>query len=996
MFDIRILPLDPNTVFTPPVTDEKRLADAIVLWDTEVVKTFITQDPALLDCNLGEQYGYHTPLSYAVSCGNYPQVETLLDLGASPFYSTPLLGLPPLAAASQANIFLTPDITLRILNLILDHAKKLGNEAVKKVTEWRSPDGDTLLTLLCERGHIMAIKQILAIAPELATYSRNDGNYPLHLAIINRHPSVAEMLLELAPGIGNKPNDQEDYPLLLSIIHNSPCSLIETLLNYGADINSTNPAGNSALILACQQKDMAKAKVIFRHNPDTTIVNIHNMAAISYAALSGNPELLQLFRGQNKPNYEDMIPPHFHLVISPSSDTTFKEMLDEINSQGFSIRQEEDNSAVALYSEDKSQIQKLKTIASIVGDGVLEETKPRRGAIENIIYLINPSGKRKKKPNSRNFTIFVHGVFVEDEIYNLTDLKTNFILNYSSLFHDSGNNGSSKFDMTPGSNGFNICLIKMALEEKITPDKITNLIKTDLFIYFLRSLKNSLFKYGHLLSKDKKYTVNFMTTLYKWNKINKIEFINDLIIKYFYESALINLTDKDKVDFLINFEIFSECINPSLKNIIMIKLLISNFNKINPEYSNNDLLKLSSINNNLIEKLATLKNSNQDDGSTHIILILAQSIFLYERNERFNKYLKDGLNEKAIDEAYIVLNQAKALIKRIPFLEGIYADHKKLKKEINEIIFEFYYQICVLLKDNSEKKEEVINFAKEAILIPIQKINLLQSEQDKNQKRNFLKKLIKALTKTSKKSLENESESENENKNPEIPSNEEIKTETPSEAKSDNINTKITEQTNIQVREEYIRIAESEQLLTLNTRKRYKPTKQPSNKHIANIAPIPVKQPKWSETEVRNAYPELNMKPNPIPNNNSNNDKDKPLEFLIPLNIPGKPYGSYWGYFALTPASYANPEEYNNDLQKFNDDSSLLRSKGVYYMHNAGKGNRPHGTCYITKGGPALVAIDQIFDHETHMKKLNDSYAPKAYLVRPTAPAAALVGRAPA
>lgn len=990
MFDILIPPLDRNKVFTPPVTDEERLALAIRSGDLEGIKALIAQHPDLLDGNLDEEYEYHTPLSYAASLGLCPVIETLLDLGASPSHSTHILGLPPLAAASQPGSTLTPTKVAEVFKIMLDHTKKSGNEAVKQLTEWRGLEGDTLLTLLSEGGHAIAIKYLLAVAPELLACARNDGNYPLHLAIINGHDLAAEILLEEAPKIANEINDQENSPLLLSMRYNSSPAFTERLLKCGADVNSTDPAGNSALILACYLEDETKATIILKYDPDTTLVNIHNMAAISYAALSGKPELIKLFREKNKPKPEDVIPPHLHLVLSPLlDDRVFREMLAEISAQGFSIREQDNLTMAQLNSSSILKKRKLKILAkqnkigllSLSNSHINREIPQDQDATGDIFYSMDPLSNTETNLISRIFHIFERIICIVDQEFDINDVKTNFEFKYSEAFHrvDAVKSG---FDFSE------VALITYCFPKKISTQELSYLLESEIFSCFLKNLKIGLSGKKNLVTLRKQEKISlFFSSLYEYNRQNKIDYINDLLITYSYELAIDDLKNNNQVGFFGNIDKFVECFNGSIKHILLYKRLIYLFNKKHPIYDKTSLAIITSFQKRISEKLdqyrdaeKLIENSDPDQyeerSKIYIFLLMhihditikaGNQLFLFEiktKDERFFRCVHDELIK------------AEASVKIVNFFCQSLPEFNKNRIKLNEIIFEYKYQICLFLKDNIEKKDEVLEKAKSALTIPAPKNNPLQSESDRDRKRRILRRIIKELNKNDA-SLEKVqesatvnptvSESDSDNAGPSTPPEAEVKLPLKSDVQT-NTNI-IAKQMAAAAHADYIRLVESQQLSTLHTRKRHKAPAQPAGNSRANIAPVPIKQPKWSEAEVREIYGDLL----------------KPGDELVILERPGRPYGSYWGIFRLNENDYDDPNEYEQDSNKFKE-GAIMCTKGVFYMHNPGKGNRPHATCHTTKNGPVLVDVNKLYSHEDHEELLRRGFAPKPHLLRTPVP----------
>ncbi|AZL89624.1 ankyrin repeat protein [Megavirus baoshan] len=169
--------------------------------------------------------------------------------------------------------------------------EKLFNDylpTINNINDIDEKSGYTALTLLCDYYLIC----FPIFCPIIEYYPMNNYNkniiYDLIESVINQGADV------------NQPNSQKLTPLLtIATKRTNPIylSVVELLLKRGADINAVDMYGNSALILACNQKDVELAKLLIHSGIDVNIKSNCNMTAlISAAYYSGHDNNIDLIK----------------------------------------------------------------------------------------------------------------------------------------------------------------------------------------------------------------------------------------------------------------------------------------------------------------------------------------------------------------------------------------------------------------------------------------------------------------------------------------------------------------------------------------------------------------------------------------------------------------------------------------------------------------------------------------------------------------------------
>lgn len=199
----------------------EELIEAAKNGETDRMKALIQSDPKLLEATApnGE-----TPLMAAMYHGMRTAVELLLEQGV------------------HVNIFeaaaIGDDETLAYM---LDHAPELVNEF--------SYDGWTPLHLAVFFGAYEAAELLIARGADVNAFSRNGlVNMPIHAAAAGKRTSLVQLLLEK----GANPNVQQrgGWTPLHQAVEHCDAGMIQLLLDHGADPLVTQHQGKDAIHLA--------------------------------------------------------------------------------------------------------------------------------------------------------------------------------------------------------------------------------------------------------------------------------------------------------------------------------------------------------------------------------------------------------------------------------------------------------------------------------------------------------------------------------------------------------------------------------------------------------------------------------------------------------------------------------------------------------------------------------------------------------------------------
>ncbi|XP_062046272.1 E3 ubiquitin-protein ligase MIB2 isoform X3 [Lepus europaeus] len=112
--------------------------------------------------------------------------------------------------------------------------------------------GFTLLHHASLKGHVLAVRKILARARQLVDARKEDGFTALHLAALNNHREVAQILIREGRCDVNVRNRKLQSPLHLAV-QQAHVGLVPLLVDAGCSVNTEDEDGDTALHVALQR-----------------------------------------------------------------------------------------------------------------------------------------------------------------------------------------------------------------------------------------------------------------------------------------------------------------------------------------------------------------------------------------------------------------------------------------------------------------------------------------------------------------------------------------------------------------------------------------------------------------------------------------------------------------------------------------------------------------------------------------------------------------------
>src|SRR5438132_10018994 len=281
-------------------TDVWKLFCACRVGDMEAVRRLVTKDPALVRT----QYGYRTPLYFAVRENRLEIEAFLLDRGVDPF-------------------------GLALNDSLLQIARDRGYAAMEKLLESKyaslhnaSPKGEALADAIRARD-LAKVKSLLEAAPQLIYAGDERGNQPIHWATMTRQLDMIDVLLARGADINaRRPDGAQPIQLTNGDYcfrgwrdvpqdwQTAPAQVLAHLRAHGAyvDICTAASTGDLQRVQALLDQDAALAN---RLSPYVAYY-IGSGAPLKNAAARGHIEIVKLLleRGADPNLPEEGVAPH--------------------------------------------------------------------------------------------------------------------------------------------------------------------------------------------------------------------------------------------------------------------------------------------------------------------------------------------------------------------------------------------------------------------------------------------------------------------------------------------------------------------------------------------------------------------------------------------------------------------------------------------------------------------------------------------------------------
>uniref|UniRef100_G3RA12 Uncharacterized protein n=1 Tax=Gorilla gorilla gorilla TaxID=9595 RepID=G3RA12_GORGO len=165
-------------------------------------------------------------------------------------------------------------------------------------------DGDTPLHIAVVQGNLPAVHRLVNLfqqgGRELDIYN-NLRQTPLHLAVITTLPSVVRLLVTAGASPmaldrhGQTADIKSGRSPLIHAVENNSLSMVQLLLQHGANVNAQMYSGSSALHSASGRGLLPLVRTLVRSGADSSLKNCHNDTPLMVAR---SRRVIDILRGK--------------------------------------------------------------------------------------------------------------------------------------------------------------------------------------------------------------------------------------------------------------------------------------------------------------------------------------------------------------------------------------------------------------------------------------------------------------------------------------------------------------------------------------------------------------------------------------------------------------------------------------------------------------------------------------------------------------------------
>jgi|GEM_PF-2250748 len=218
-------------------------------------------------------------------------------------------------------------------------------------------------------GSLEAVEALVDFGIDI-NHMFEDGFTPLIHAVFKRNQTMTEALIEF----GADP-DKKDYLGVTALIHAACLGsihdryIINSLCRLGANINSVDEDGKTALMHAVISNHPKIVSTLLVHNPDLDLKDSSGMSAIMYACKANNVELINMLCAHGADvSGVDII--NLHMDEDDTIDYgTYIEILTILCEHGADINQtDEAGKSTLIHAAEKSESEIIGLLATLGAD----------------------------------------------------------------------------------------------------------------------------------------------------------------------------------------------------------------------------------------------------------------------------------------------------------------------------------------------------------------------------------------------------------------------------------------------------------------------------------------------------------------------------------------------------------------------------------------------------------------------------------------------------
>lgn len=143
------------------------------------------------------------------------------------------------------------------------------------------------------KGNLIQVKHILNQNPKIADSLNNHNHSLLIIAAYYEQQEILEYMLPLVSNINHK---SENGTALAAAVVKNNFYIINTLLEYNANVNLTDAKGVSPLMYAILFKNTKVINLLLKHGADKSALDNTGKSTFEYAVSTGDQNIINLLK----------------------------------------------------------------------------------------------------------------------------------------------------------------------------------------------------------------------------------------------------------------------------------------------------------------------------------------------------------------------------------------------------------------------------------------------------------------------------------------------------------------------------------------------------------------------------------------------------------------------------------------------------------------------------------------------------------------------------
>ncbi|OUM58585.1 hypothetical protein PIROE2DRAFT_16087 [Piromyces sp. E2] len=331
---------------------------------------------------------FQTPLGYACEAGNEKIVQILLNNGAIVSGNKNIYKNPLIYACKHGKNNCNHNRNKRNRNCNSNCDCNCNNTIIKRLIEMGSDvngrdfQNTTPLLYACTNNNLVVVQQLIEKGADV-NHKNLEDKTPLLYACENKNMAMVELLIKHGATV-NVEDTTGKTPLLLACEKNNvkmirqnkyneytpltfatamvriSKTIMNVLLQYGADINKKNSRGNTPLMYACSKNDEEKLFFLLKKGASvTTEKNIQGHTSLTYACDHNNAVMVKvLLNHQENRLWVSNKTIHWTPLIQACKKGNI-EIMKLLIDQGMDINEKNKNGDTALTIACKYEIEGL-------------------------------------------------------------------------------------------------------------------------------------------------------------------------------------------------------------------------------------------------------------------------------------------------------------------------------------------------------------------------------------------------------------------------------------------------------------------------------------------------------------------------------------------------------------------------------------------------------------------------------------------------------------